>query len=120
MIVWRISTFAFVGVETDCRTTWGRKNLSTGNASGGLVNRAVTPQTANQRTNSPTPAGNAWTMKADERASHDQFTHLLYTLTVPPSLFPMGYNLVCFMNGTNGRANRYYCIHEGETLSLAY
>jgi hypothetical protein len=53
--------------------------------SGGLVNRAVTPQTGgNQRTNSPTPAGNAWTTKADERASHDQFTHLLYTLTVLP------------------------------------
>jgi hypothetical protein len=74
----------FMGIVTDlCRATWGRKNSSAGNAS--LVNRATTPASNQSRTNSPTPATNAWTMKADERAanhSHDQFTHLLFTLTV--------------------------------------
>jgi hypothetical protein len=74
------------------RPPWGRKNIST--TAGGttsLVNRATTPTSNQSRTNSPTPANttaNAWTAKADERATtqaHDQFTHLLFTLTVLPT-----------------------------------
>src|SRR5271170_7512160 len=69
------------------RPTWGRKTSTGAKTSIGtatLVNRATTPQNNNSRTNSPTPAQppNAWTAKADERHSHDQFTHLLYTLLV--------------------------------------
>ena len=55
------------------------------------MNRATTPSSNQSRTNSPTPANtstNAWTVKADERATsqaHDQFIHLLFTLTVLPT-----------------------------------
>jgi hypothetical protein len=78
------------------RPTWGRKNSSAGSGTGGpanLGNRANTPTSSHSRTNSPTPpvatTTNAWTQKADERAAaqaHEQFTHLLFTLTVhnPP------------------------------------
>ena len=75
------------------RSTWGRKNSSAGSGTtgpAGLGNRANTPTSSHSRTNSPTPpvATNAWTQKADERAAHDQLTHLLYTLTVLPHNFP--------------------------------
>lgn len=67
------------------RTVWARKTTT---AAAPLVNRAATPTTSHSRTNSPTPAGNVWTTKVDERLakeSHDQFTHLLFALTVPSS-----------------------------------
>jgi hypothetical protein len=77
------------------RPTWGRKTSTTVGTAGTatLVNRATTPQTTNSRTNSPTPAQppNAWTAKADERHSHDQFTHLLYTLLVTIPLHSFGF-----------------------------
>src|SRR5579859_1039206 len=60
-----------VEMTVDLRTSWARKST---NASGTatLVNRATTPSST--RTNSPTPAANAWTNKADERTAHDAFT----------------------------------------------
>src|SRR5437763_9649068 len=87
-------------IDVDYRSGWGRKS-STTSGTATLVNRASTPSST--RTNSPTPAGNAWTTKADERAAHDAFTHLLFTLTV-----------YCPYNKSNCRANRFCC-----TLGMA-
>ena len=77
--------FSWLCARANCyRTSWGRK-ASTPT----LVNRSGASSNSQSRTNSPVPSaagGNAWTAKADERAAkdaHDQFTHLLYTLTVP-------------------------------------
>jgi hypothetical protein len=105
------------------RPTWGRKTSTTvGTTSAGtatLVNRATTPQTTNSRTNSPTPAQppNAWTAKADERHSHDQFTHLLYTLLVP---IPLPLPLHARDQNSDGRVNPFYCIQEEEHRILAF
>src|SRR5271170_5316586 len=100
------------------RPTWGRKTSTTvGATSAGtatLVNRATTPQTTNSRTNSPTPP-NAWTAKADERHSHDQFTHLLYTLLVPIPL-----PLLRLRHNSDGRVNPFYCIQKEEHRILAF
>src|ERR1700736_993079 len=74
-----------ITVTNQFRTIWGKRNSSVGAPMG---NRSTTPSNTS-RTNSPTPAGSTGTAKSDDRAKevHDQFTYLLFTLTVPsPSL----------------------------------
>src|SRR3981189_2486397 len=84
-------------MDVDLRSSWGRKG-SAASGTATLVNRATTPSST--RTNSPTPSGNAWNTKADERVAHDALTHLLFTLTV----------CCCADTRLIGRANRFYCI----------
>ena len=76
------------------RPTWVRKNSSANTSTPAGSSSAGTPSTANNRattplnqsrTNSPAPSStNAWAVKGEERAAHDQFTHLLYMLMVTP------------------------------------